>query len=209
MIKCSRMFVGFGLLSSMVACGSAGHDGHGPSDGRFRSSVVQSKLLSALPAEDAASYCKELADWESKRLTAALPELCASGGFWAAQFANTTYPPLPLSDIQAACTSAYDACMQTDVVPPLIDCAGAPADEQLPAPNEPFSSTCQATIADAEACHNELFEAYIAASSGAPECAAIDGSVLAAHPLTITSDEPGTLGPACQNLFAKCPESSI
>lgn len=198
--------LGVTWLGSMVACGGTAGDGAGSSGTRFRSSVVQSKLLSALPAEDAASYCKELADWESQRLTVALPELCASGGFWAAQLANTTYPPLPLSEIKAACTSSYDACMKTEVVPPIIDCSGAPLGEQLPPRNQPFSSTCQATIADAEACHNELFEIYIAASAGAPECSAIDGGVLAAHPLTYDSEAPA-LGPACQKLQTKCPES--
>jgi len=200
------MFLSVTWLGSMIACGGVADDGPGASGTKFRSSVVQTKLLSALPAEDAASYCKELADWETQRLTAARPELCASGGWWAAQYADTTYPPLPLSEIRAACTSSYDECMKAEVVP-LIDCAGAPAGQKLPAWNEPFSSTCPATVADAVACHNELIDVYIAASSGAPECSAIDSSALAAHPLELDGYEPLVLGAACQNLQDKCPDA--
>lgn len=207
MIKISRVFLGVTLLGSMVACSGSSADGGDGKSTAFQSSVVKSQSLAELQPEEATKYCEELSAWESERLTAALPRLCKSGAWWAAQFANTSFPPLPLSDVQLACTSSYDECIKTLVVAPPVDCSTKAAGS---VPNEqPFEVTCDATVAEAEACHNELFDQYIASIGDAPACADITPSLLAENPLTYDND-PGLqpeLGPACLALQKKCPDS--
>jgi hypothetical protein len=204
MFKCARVFLGVTWLGSMVACGAA-DDGNTK---RFRSTLQESKVLSSIPEEEAMQFCSELGDWEAKRLKDEQANLCRSGGWWAAQIANTTYPPLPLADIKETCRKTVAACLQIPSFQPAIDCTGIPVEEDE-APPPSFSDSCQVTIAQAESCHNEAFEGYLASLDSAPSCDDITGELLVKKPFG--SDDEATIaqGPACRTMQDNCPDAYI
>ncbi len=181
--------------SSGTGTGGSSGTGHGGSNGTgtggsgnngggapFSTSVPAGTKLTSLSQTQAQQLCNDLDSYTSRTLAPALcKELGIESAVFAAAFATT--PPSD-SDLQAACTQAYNACLHPDGGTTTTNC------DPTSLTGEP--STCQATVGDLTTCANDQGAAFQQASASIPSCATLTAASLAAF----ASADAGTSGPA-------------
>ncbi|MDX2021980.1 MAG: hypothetical protein SF187_17210 [Deltaproteobacteria bacterium] len=153
--------------------------------GTFSTNVTPSKPLNQLTPQEAQKVCEATTTYVGKGLQdATFTDLvCRIAGL-------VSVLNVPDAEVQATCTKAYNACK------------AAPAPMELPtgACGETQTTQCTATVAEYEACVNELPSDLKAINAVVASCdRATKNSVVALVAI------PSLLGPACTALNKKCP----
>lgn len=147
--------------------------------GSFVSSVSGSKVLSSLTDAEIQTWCADIS--KSDALKPVTDFSCRVAGLLAALFTQTD------PDAQAACQSAYTSCV-TD--PTSSQCSHKP------------SASCQATVAEYDACLNDEVAVVKTLAAQIPMCSTLTQAALQ------MGGDPGDQTPpaSCQIISEKCPE---
>lgn len=153
--------------------------------GNFSTNVTPSKPLNQLTPQETQKVCEATTTYVGKGLQdATFTDLvCRITGL-------VSVLSVPDAEVQMACTTAYNACK------------AAPAPTEVPAGacGSTQATDCTATVAEYEACVNELPANLTLINSIVVTCdKATKNSVLALVAI------PSLLGPACTALNKKCP----
>lgn len=183
-----KLCLGIATLGLLVGCGSADEAAERVGAAAFHSTVASPTELGAFTPEQSAQFCNELADWELAQAQADLPNACRGMAWFSTQlFAD---PSLSLSDIKQSCQSSFDSCMAGESLM-RRECGKAAA----------YPTTCHATVAEAEACSNDMIADWKRENAAAPACSDLMSSDLTAG---VSSNETN-LSAACVAVLSKCP----
>ena len=191
-MRMSRMFV---LLGTVIAVGAAGCGDDKPS--RLSTGVDGSKTLGTATPAEADAICKSTQIWAKQAIAEAKQReltcrvtgigLFAVGGLGGTGAAATD------DQLRMACKSAYESCMM------------APTNAtSTPVMCQQFPAGCMATVAEYEACLNDVPAFVDQTAATLPTCDTVNQlSVLAL--LGVVNGLPAT----CKTFQMKCPVAGI
>jgi hypothetical protein len=194
-----RVCLFLSAIAGMTGCDDAATDPSG-SNGKdkkvFDSSFSDATKLSALSPADATAFCQEMNAWDLARSKEEGVAGCRLQGEVTAraQLASSEAggsvggAPATDAELREACRQGYDLCIKGQVTVVQPDCKK---------PNF-TKGTCTATVAEAEACKNELAKLYQEALDDSLECKDIT-----AAKLQTPAEEPSL--PGCFAVATKCP----
>jgi hypothetical protein len=178
-ISTGRICAALLFALGVAGCGS---DSRGTT---LETGVSGDKPLNTLSQDEATKVCKSVGDWSKRafseeklkeipcKLTAALFGALAGDAEQA----------------RMACTQTYNSCLQQPAMPSQQESTCGMVD-----------SNCTATVAEMEACLNELPKAFDDFAAALPSCDAL-GSGMMSMPFNLESLNP----PACKTFESKCP----
>jgi hypothetical protein len=175
------------ILVAGVACNSS--DDSGGSSG-----VDKSTQLTALTGADLQKVCDYAADAVVMDPAVTCRVLGYSTALMSGALGTETATD---ASLQAACQTAYDACMKDD---------GSTTDTSTQECKVP-TGTCTATVGELESCYSDLGPAMEAAYSAIPACSEMTVAALSATTESTTSETTVTMPATCNTLASKCPSA--
>jgi hypothetical protein len=181
------------MFAAFLGCGSGSPSGAGGTT--FTTSVSGSKPLNTLTTSDKAQLCADVVRYESSSDFARAQ--CKSSGVLTASLLASFEPSLSDTDLRAACTQTYDACLSS-----AADAGSSGAGSMgMCDSSVSIPADCVATVAEYSACVSDL-PSLVGGSF--PECSALTRASLNTDAGTVdVSGTPNT--PACNTFSAKCP----
>ncbi|HVV52643.1 MAG TPA: hypothetical protein VHO06_23480 [Polyangia bacterium] len=203
------------IIVALIGCGSSGGSGTGTgggggkatggtggagaskgtggtTGGGFSTSVPGSTPLGGLSSGQATTLCNDIDAYFKTRIA---PDFCKEQALIGALTVQLTNSSASDADLQAACTSAYTACLTGDG-----GITGGAACNPAQVMGEP--ATCKATVGDLSTCLNDDGTASDQAVSALPSCATLTAAQLTAA-LGGDAGAPNATDPAsCASLDA-------
>jgi hypothetical protein len=177
---------------SLVAFGACGGDDKKDGGTSVDTGLEDSKTLNALTQPEFQQFCDGLSNADQKAISK--EDGCKSTAYLtvaiAAGAAAVSGAPMPTdADLQAACKTAYDQCMQATPQPTQKACQQ--------------DATCTATVGEAETCYAAGLKQATDGLKSMPSCSAITAQTFAPQDAgtSTTAPEPAE----CTAVKGKCP----